>query len=121
MVDVVSPEELEQINRELQGEEREQGAPAQPPGEFLGREQAAALCDAVFGVVAARFGDHWRLAPQEAEALGGALDAVLAKYMPADGGQYGPEAALAITTAMIVLPRLQRQRQEAAEDAKHAA
>jgi len=49
--------------------------------------------------------------------LGAALDAVLAKYVPAGADEYGPEVALVVTATMIIAPRLQHSQGERGSDA----
>jgi len=83
------------------------------PGDFLGADACSGLCSMVFDVLAARRGEHWRLAPPEAEQLGGALDQVLAKYLPDNMEKWGPEITLLTVSAMIVLPRMRGTDAEA--------
>ena len=63
----------------------------------------------VFDLVAARKGAHWSLVPQEKDAIGRAVDSVLAKYIPTSAEAYGPEIGLAVAAMAIVVPRMQKQ------------
>ncbi len=104
------PDELEAIEGELldsEAEARPEDAGPEQAREFIGAEHAAALCSNLFAVVASRKGEHWLLKEREAQALGGALDAVLAKYIPAGAERYGPEITLVSVAASIILPRMQ--------------
>jgi len=106
------PDELEAIEGELMDTPADdagmpEGEPGQQAQEFIGAEHAAALCANVFRVIAARRGEHWQLRAEEASALGGALDAVLAKHIPAGAERYGPEIALLSVATAIILPRMQ--------------
>lgn len=102
------PDELEAIEGELlEDAATPEGPETETRAEFIGAEHAAALCANLFAVVASRKGEHWLLKEREAQALGGALDAVLAKYIPAGAERYGPEIALVSVAASIILPRMQ--------------
>lgn len=61
------------------------------------------LMTAVFAVLAARRGDHWMLSEGEAMSLGGAVAAVLDKYVP--DMESGPEFALVMVSLTVIGPR----------------
>ncbi|WP_269619949.1 hypothetical protein [Zhongshania sp. BJYM1] len=92
-----------------------EGAQARPEPEQpqLGGEEIAFILEIGFGVVASRRGDHWKLKSEEAAQLGTATDKVLQKYLP--DLQTGPEVALVLTAAMVMLPRIMTDQQLAAE------
>lgn len=66
-------------------------------------EMVTAVLTIIFSMMATRRGDHWALSDAESEMLGGALAAVLDKYMPDMKG--GPEATLIVVVLLIVGPR----------------
>lgn len=110
--------ELEAIAREDQaqgGVEGEylggEGAPAQTvdPAEV---ELVAALAKMTGEMVAARRGEHWRLADREAMAWAEAAVPVIQKYAP--DFKSSPELALVLCTGLLVLPRVQADRAAAA-------
>jgi len=116
--EIEAPEELDAIETEIIEQE-------EPPeshdfsggdyttGKFLGTDACSGLCSMVFDVLASRRGDHWRLQAPEAEQLGGALDQVLAKYLPDNMERWGPEITLITVATMIVLPRMRGEDGEA--------
>jgi len=116
-----APDELEK----LQGEALEAeyvgaggsgpGAEPEPEPVGLGADACTALAGTVFELIAMRRGDMWRLAPDESQAVGQALDAVLAKYAPGIG-DVGPEASLLLVTLAVVMPRVQAEKQSGAGD-----
>ena len=63
----------------------------------------------VFEALSVRLGDHWRLSPQETEAIANPAVMVLDKYMP--DFESGPELALVAAMGMVVMPRLLQQKQ----------
>ncbi len=76
----------------------------------------AGLLGTVSIVVATRRGDHWKLSDDEAKALGGALDAVVQKYIP--DMESSPEFALVAVSLAVIGPRVMAdmQMQNAAND-----
>jgi len=114
-VEIESQAELEQIKADLRDDMPEDalmgdgvggGEPA-PRGEFLGAEACGGLCSSMFDLLAARKGEHWKLKDEEAAQLGGALDRVLAKYIPNGLDKYNDETALLLIAIGIVMPRMQ--------------
>jgi len=112
-----APEEMEQLAGEaIEAEyvEADQGEPDQEP-QGLGADACSALAGTVFELIAMRRGELWRLKPDESDAMGNALDAVLAKYAPGIG-DIGAEASLLLITVALVMPRMQADK--VAEDGK---
>ncbi|WP_101675629.1 hypothetical protein [Alloalcanivorax mobilis] len=74
-----------------------------PEPASVGAKELAMLYHMVYGVAAARLGAHWAITETEANDLGRATDAVLAKY----GARMamGPEFTLVMTAAIITAPR----------------
>ena len=68
----------------------------------------ASLAKITGEVVAARRGDHWKVADKEAMAWAEAAVPVLEKYAP--GFEASPELALVLVSGMIVLPRIQADK-----------
>lgn len=66
----------------------------------------AKLCLACSHVVAKRSGEQWIMSETESQAVGLALDAVAAKYLP-EAIEYQEESALAILVVMYVLARVE--------------
>lgn len=96
------------------------GAETEPEAE--GPTSAEILAPAIkmtFQMVAARRGQHWGMADEEAETLAQAWGDVLDKYAP--GAALGPELTAIAVTAAVVWPRWsadqaeQRQREAEAE------
>jgi len=90
-----------------------EGSRPEPEQPQLGGEEIAFILEIGFGVVASRRGDHWKLQSEEAKQLGTATDKVLQKYLP--DMQTGPEVALVLTAAMVMLPRIMLDQQLAAD------
>jgi len=105
---IENDDELQAIESDLAVSDPEQEETKQEnkSATFLGGEQCAALCSGLFDVVAARRGERWKLKPDEAIALGGAVDAVLAKYIPSGLESFGEEAVLITVALAIALPRV---------------
>ncbi|HET8701031.1 MAG TPA: hypothetical protein VFL97_05130 [Nitrococcus sp.] len=96
-------------------------------GEYIGAEEksgpdqgevelVASLAKMTGEILAARRGDHWRLADREALAWAEAAVPVINKYAP--DFQSSPELALVLASAMLVLPRMQQDRSVAVARAK---
>lgn len=58
----------------------------------------------IFGVLAARLGDHWQLNEAELKSLAEPTVMVVQKYYP--DAKVGPEIALVAAVIMVVVPRL---------------
>lgn len=58
----------------------------------------------VFGLLAARLGDHWALSEAELQSIAAPTAAVVQKYLP--DAQMGVEAALVVSLMVVVVPRL---------------
>jgi hypothetical protein len=82
--------------------------PKNEPPPQLGADELAFMLKLGFDLVAKRRGEHWAIDTAEAGALGEAADRVLAKYLP--DLQTGPEVALMLTGAAILLPRFLADR-----------
>lgn len=99
---------------------------SEPSGSDQGEvELVASLAKMTGEILAARRGDHWRLADREALAWAEAAVPVINKYAP--DFQSSPELALVLASAMLVLPRLQGDKaaavarsKEKREGAEHA-
>lgn len=65
-------------------------------------------------VVAKKRGDHWKLDPKEADSLGEVWTAALAPYLPKIGAAV-PWATALVVTGVLVMPRLERDRELANE------
>lgn len=115
---------IESDLKALEGEIVDDPAPGQG-GQGSGKHElsTADICSTVvallFGIVAARRGEHWNLGADEQKALGEALGAVVDKYLP--NMDTGPEAALVITAAIIIAPRLAVDRQESDKEPEKPA
>lgn len=66
-----------------------------------------------FGILADRRGDHWKLADDEASALGGAIGDVIEAYCPNISA--GPLPVLGGVSLMVIGPRLMIDQQLAAK------
>lgn len=75
-------------------------APPQDNGDPSVAGMIAGISMMVFGLVADRRGDHWRLTESEAQEFGGASAAVIRKYFP--GAQASPEMRLLMVAGTIV-------------------
>lgn len=99
-------------------------APAQDNGDPAVAGMIAGLSLMVFGLLADRRGDHWRLSEGEAQEFGGASAAVIAKYFP--DAQASPEMRLLLVAGAIlgvrvmvdVSKRKQAESNQATVDAK---
>lgn len=89
----------------------------EPEQPELGAAEITFILSITFDLVAKRRGEHWKLAEEEAQSLGVATDRVLQKYLP--DIQTGPEVALALTGAAILLPRIALDKAAQAE-AEHS-
>jgi len=113
-VEIENAAELDALKAELRNEafehdqEQDQEGYSQTsaPREFLGAQACAGLCVSMFDLLASRKGEQWKLKDGEAEQLGGALDRVLAKYIPAGLDKYNDETALFLIALGIIMPRL---------------
>lgn len=74
------------------------GAPGQVPDTSTA-DLLSGLLMMVHGLAAARFGEHWRLTPEEAGELASAAGAVIDKYAP--GISAGPEVRLIVTAGAV--------------------
>lgn len=94
------------IEKAVMGEHIPAGEEAQPAPEpdIPGAMLWAMLWQTACGLLAGRRGKHWELTDKEAKMLGEATDPVAEKWLP--DFEKGPEAALIITAAMIVSPRV---------------
>lgn len=75
--------------------------PEVPTGEVV-----ASLLSVTFALIATKKGEHWNLAPDEAETAGDAYGAVIDKYFPDSIGNMGVEITALMVTAMLVTPRM---------------
>jgi len=111
-VSIENEQELEALEAEILSESdglnEDQSEPRGNGGkiEFIGAEKCAGICRALSDLIASRKGDKFKLKPEESEQLGAALDPVLAKYMPKDGGDISAELSLALVALAIVVPRM---------------
>jgi len=114
---VEAPDELEAIEAEIidpeENENPDDVSAASSSGDFIGADACSGLCSIIFDMLASRRGEHWRLSQPESEQLGGAVDAVLGKYLPGNLERWGPEITLATILSMIVLPRMKGPDAEA--------
>lgn len=88
-----------------------QEKPRLPIGDML-----AGVMVVAFNLVAARRGDHWKLKPEEAEELGGALGDVADHYFPQL--ELGPLPVLGGVAAMVIVPRVMHDQALLAKDAE---
>lgn len=85
-------------------------------------EQDIANCEAALAmtfkiaseVAAKKRGDHWKLDDKEAAALGEVWTAALAPYLPKIGAAV-PWATALVVTGVMVMPRIERDRELANE------
>lgn len=105
---------------ELAAIAREDEAASVSEGEYLGGAQeaegpdpdevqlVASLAKMSGELLAARRGDHWRLADREAMAWAEAAVPVLNKYAP--DFKSSPELALVLASIVLVIPRVQADK-----------
>jgi len=109
-IDIESKEEIEALKTELledgEGFSSDGESHHEKATEFMGADACSGLCSSMFDLLAARKGEQWHLKPEESQSLGGALDAVLAKYIPAGLDKYSAETALILVAIGIVMPRM---------------
>ena len=97
------------------------------PGSSPGAKSAGAETGAVLGglvavvcnVVSARRGDHWKLKPEESEAVGDAAAAVLDKYVP--DVEAGPEFAFVMVCLGVFGPRMLADKSDQPKPEKEPA
>lgn len=96
--------------------EAEIGAVDLPPDQQVAanddgpKQHVGVMLVAVCGsMLAGARGRHWQPSPEESEAIGSALDAVLDKYLP--NFETGPEFALISAVAIYTVPRLMKDRE----------
>lgn len=112
--------ELDSLAADLGGGEyipNENGEPKAPPEpEVKTGDVVAGLLKVSFDLIAARAGDHWALADEEAKAAGEAYGEVIDKYFPEV--EMGPEVTAVTVTAAIFLPKYMMHKAVEAEKAK---
>lgn len=59
-----------------------------------------------FNVIAIREGEHWKLQPEELQALGDSYIALAEKYLPEGANRLSVEINVILWTAIIVLKRI---------------
>jgi len=118
-VEIENEKELEQLKAELRdempemvGQDVQIEAEPMPKGEFMGAEACSGLCASMFDMIAARKGEHWKLAEEESGQMGAALDRVLAKYIPKGLDKYNDETALLVISLGILMPRMNAENVE---------
>lgn len=84
----------------------------------LGNDELQKMLTMLFGVVALRAGDHWKLSDPEAQGLSEAINDAAREYFGEDV-EMGPYLALAVTAGMVTVPRYmitvaQQQEQQGA-------
>lgn len=90
------------------------GAQKEPDKETL--QIVSLMYAGLFGVAAARLGQHWALSGDELVQLAVPTVAVLDKYMP--GAKLGVEVALLAAVAMVIVPRVITTMQQQPIDGK---
>jgi hypothetical protein len=70
------------------------------------------LVAGIFGIVAKRCGEHWKLDTEEEEKLGTAGASVVVKYIdPTDVLKYKEELVLFYTAVAVLRPRVEKERE----------
>ncbi|WP_445354172.1 hypothetical protein ACJJI5_12345 [Microbulbifer sp. EKSA008] len=92
----------------------ESGEPIATPA-ISGEQLTGALLALVFGMLADRRGEHWRLTETETEQLAKTGGALMDHYMPQGGG---PGTAFALCMGVALVPRLMTERAKMAEEKK---
>lgn len=87
----------------------QQGNPVESGPSIDGQALAGMAIPLIFGMLADRRGDHWRLTGSEQTELVKAAGACIDYYMPPVGG--GPLAQLAVCGSIALGPRLLKERQ----------
>lgn len=114
------------VNPELEALEREaqETAAAEAPGEEGKAKEPEAVSfpmdpamlgifwDTIFGIVAARGGEHWRLTKAEAAQLGQLTVPIAEKWLPSFMNKYGPEMMLTSMLIFTIIPRLGKKPNE---------
>jgi hypothetical protein len=80
-------------------------------------ELTGSFIEIPFDYFAKRYGDFWRLSPEEKKKLSSLTNKVASKWLPLWLERYGDEVALAFTFGMMVYPRY-LQTKELVEKAK---
>ncbi|WP_299592717.1 hypothetical protein [uncultured Microbulbifer sp.] len=88
-----------------------EGEPVPEPA-ITGQQLVGALLALVFGMLADRRGEHWRLTETETEQLAKTGGALADHYMPQGNG---PGAAFALCMGVALLPRMMVERAAIAE------
>ena len=83
-------------------------------------ELTASFIEIPFDYFAKRYGDFWRLSPEEKKKLSSLTNKVASKWLPLWLERYADEVALALTFGMMVYPRY-LQTKELVERAKAEA
>ncbi len=115
-----APEKAKPKRRKRGGRRRAAAAPKRvPPRIRLTADACGALWDALFRVLGARLGEHWRLSPEEVEALGEPSNACLDRYLPDVFSEHAEILALALALLSVTMPRViyHRQLKEAQKEA----
>lgn len=98
------------------------GDPQQLPADLpLDPAIVGMILDLPFGMLARARGDHWKLTDADKAMVCPPLAAVLDKYLPGAMGKFGPEIALLICTAAIIMPRMQTDAEIAKQEELNAA
>ena len=76
------------------------------PEEF--KQMILQIIDWTFNTIARREGEHWKLQPEELQALGDSYVALAEKYLPEGLSRFSAEINAFLWTAIIVSKRLVR-------------
>lgn len=111
--------ELDALEREAQEAAAaepaaENGKPLEPEAVSFPMDPAmlGIFWDTIFGIVAARGGEHWRLTKAEAAQLGQLTVPIAEKWLPSFMNKYGPEMMLGSMLIFTIIPRLGKRSDE---------